>query len=513
MLRDGILLPFVYSEDYLMFRKLGWLTSCSGMGKRPGPPRVRPQLESLEDRVVPTTFTSLTGSFPNPTTLTIRETSPGTIVTVTENPNSSITVSTNDPSSSPPLPRTFNNVQNIVFLDQETTAGTVEVDFINHGGQALPGFVTVNGQVAGTYNLVVDFGATGGVTAAHPLVPAFNFNVKGAVVIGNIAAGSSLEVNVFNSSFGSASIQGGGNGTSVEFGNTMFPGHDTVRGAVSVNLGTGGDFNGGVFDVAEFVQDSIGGNLTVTGANGDEMLAELSTVHGSTSVNFTGNFSDVVELVEFTEVQDLNIITGNGTDEVIGEIVNVSGSTTINTHDSNTEIDGQPEVADDFVELLDLTELKNLSITTGNGDDQILLGTVEVDGTTTVNTGTATAGDTVDITDGTFQGAVTITFGTFNPGFTGRNDRLFIQSANAPLHDNGGSTAFYGVVTVNMGVCGTGSNTLDMADTANSGTVFFDAGALFSGGLGGGTHTATFTLFNVSGILPTSFVYFTVVVL
>jgi hypothetical protein len=394
-----------------MFRNLGWLTSRSGKGQRLDPPWARPQLELLEDRVVPTTFTSFNG------TLTIRQTAPANVVTVTENPNSSITVTTTDVLSGP---STVFGVQNIVFYDQ--TAGATEVDFLNHGGQALPGYVLINGQAAGN-SLVVDLGATGS-SAASTLTPAFNFNVKGNVLVSNIAATDSTEVNVFNSSLGGSTIQGGGNGSSVIFE------RDTVRGAVAVNLGIGGNFNGGTHDVAQFALDSIVGNLSVNGANGDEMVAELLTVHGSASVSFSGSNSDIVEMVEAVTVQqNLSITTGDGNDEVVGEIVTVDGSTTINTGNAPTG---------DIVELVALTELQNLSVTTGSGNDIMAFEAVEVDGSTVLNTGNAAGatGDRVDINSSTFEGAVTITFGN-------GNDSLFIQSSSGPgPHMTGGSTAF-----------------------------------------------------------------------
>jgi len=448
-----------------MFGKVLSLISRSRKGKRWSPPRARLRLESLEDRVVPSTVTMSLGG-----TLTVNQTAPGHTVTITENKNGSITVTTNDALVGN---STFVGVQSIRFNDQAAPAGSTQVDFVNHGGPILPGSVTVNGEAGDS--LVVDFGATGS-SAGGSLAPAFNFNVRGPVTVTDTGATSSLEVNALNSTFGSLSVMAGGNGSSVILE------RDTISTLATIGLGSGGNFHGGTHDVAELVQDSIG-SLSVTGSNGDALVAELLNVNGNASVGFSGSKSDIVEMVEAVNIQgSLTVATGNGNDEVVGEIVTVGGSTTIKTGNAPTA---------DVVEMVALTARQSLTVTTGSGNDILAFEAVEVDGMTTINTGNATSGDRVDVNSSTFHGAVFMTFGT-------GNDSLFIQSSSGPgPHMSGGSTQFFASVSVNMGA---GNDTLDMANTPTSGTVFFNLQASFNGG--DGNDTATYTGSRVSGAPP-----------
>jgi hypothetical protein len=447
-----------------MFGKVLSLISRSRKGKRWSPPRARLRLESLEDRVVPSTVTMSLGG-----TLTVNQTAPGHTVTITENKDGSITVTSNDALVGGSH---FFGVQSIRFNDQAAPCGSTQVDFVNKGGPILAGSVTVNGEAGDS--LVVDFGATGS-SAASSLTPAFSFNVRGFVTVTDTAATSSLEVNAFNSNFGSLTASAGGNGSSVILE------RDTISTLATIGLGSGGNFNGGTHDVTELGQDSIG-SLSVTGSNGDELVADFLNVNGNASVGFSGSKSDIVGLEAAVNIQgSLSIGTGSGNDAVVGELVTVGGSTTIKTGNAP---------AGDIVLMQALTERQSLSVTTGSGNDIVALALVEVDGMTTINTGNAPTGDRVALTSSTFYGAVFMTFGT-------GNDSLFIQSNSGPIVQPGGSTQFFASVSVNMG---TGNDTLDMANTPTSGTVTFALVASFNGG--DGNDTATYTGSLVSGAPP-----------
>jgi hypothetical protein len=420
-----------------MFRKLFSLTSRPSKRKRWSPPRARLRLESLEDRVVPSTVTmALAG------TLTVNQTAPGHTVTITENKDGSITVTTDDTLSGNSH---FFSVLSIRFNDQAAPASAfTEVEFVNKGGPVLPGNVTVNGEGGDTLEVLFEA-----------------FNVRGPVTVSDTAATSSLEMEAVNSSFGSLTVMGGGNGSGVAL---LFT---TIRSLANINLGSGGG-------ATEFEGVNVGANLSVSGSGThDTVTSTALNVAGNTSINISGS-SFIVAFSVAVFQGDLSVATGNGSGEVLAEAATVGGNTAISTGNASGGV---------TVGLVEDTMLHNLSVTSGTANTLLELEVVQVNGITNINMGNASAGAEVVVFASTFNGAVFVTFGS-------GNDLLSIQSVGGL-----GSTKFLGGVSANMGG---GTDTLAIGE---SGAVFFALQASFNGG--DGNDTASYVASNVSGVPPT----------
>ncbi|HTU19933.1 MAG TPA: hypothetical protein VMG10_17855 [Gemmataceae bacterium] len=326
-------------------------SSPKAKGRRPASPtplakRVRMYLETLEDRIVPSTATLTNPTAGNGYTLTITDPTPGAQICITEvgsNPTgNTYCVSDSDLLVSP---QTIYNVQNIKINLSGNLATTDSVTLTNPNGS----YPNLKGSLSITDNGNLD-------QLCVNICP--DFNVNGNVNISAPGSGSTLYVTSSCDTFGGNVSITGGTTNAKAVSSSVCLSNDSITGNLTIAVTAGTDDTGDESDTVNLSCDDINGNVSVTEtaaglvtecinvcytninygglttsqSNGEEQSLKVafSYVNGNLSATQTGGVEDVATVCEVTVGGSLSITqSGSLENEISLDELGVGRTTTL----------------------------------------------------------------------------------------------------------------------------------------------------------------------------------------
>jgi hypothetical protein len=432
-------------------------------------------VETLENRVTPSNVSAVVSG----STLTIAKISGDDSLTIVNGPKfdelAVMTTAGNTINNSGTSFTTTAAISRVMIElgagnDSLTLDGTVNgainltggLSILGTGGDKTISLNTVNLINAG--NLNVSLFGNGTETSTFT-----NVNIGGAATInhpgiGNTSftittSGTPSPNKVFN--WGSLTINNGQGSDVNAISDTNFAGNVTINNGPGEAGNPGLD--GGSFTNISATNDqtltTIGGNVTITTASGesDSELYDYN-VHGNVTIN-TGPGVAGQTVANFVGIENIQSFTGSGV-PVIGGNVTVKGTAVagaspglvVNFGTGITQ-DTNPNNMPQATANLPLTIAGNLTIKArGSGAADIDLNDLSVpNGTTTLNLGAATSGDTVQVQAS--AGLVSVFNNFVILSHAGGSNTFSLQ-------DGAGTLEFGGVVNVHLGL---GADTLNLA--------------------------------------------------
>ena len=429
----------------------------------------RPRLECLEGRDTPSNFTV------NFSVLT------HTLTIVGDNANNSLTVQgdAGDPTkfhlSSPSdtfnhNPGTFDSPSGVKNITIQMLGGDDSVTF----GNSVP--IDLKG------NLSVSGGDGANSVTATDLKVEKNFSITN----GKNTSGTDVNNLVNLTVGGSLTISNGAGDTSTIIARNS-AGVSTIGGSLSITNGAGEDHNN-IYDT------NVGGNVTVNNGHGNAQsglagftwfydfnnTGHPAQIKGNYTVTYLdGNVSSYDGIWDTAVHGNVTFNHGSGsaTTNIDGFVTSlpviIQGNLTMTGSGANTVTIGTE------YQHTGLILGKNLTVTTGAGDDKLTFNKLDVGGITTLAQGNGNNTFTVD--DSVFIGKFTLTTGS-------GNDQVFLD------HTTGTSapTIFEGPVLINQGA-GIDSAVRDGTTDANQELICLSTFVIHYGGNGGDSSSFNFS--------------------